>query len=564
MALRTWLRAITTAFGVAAFVGAVQLGAGYGLQLVRLRRDFVGPTADFWPTQLSWLAWFAIVAAVVGACVAQRVAEQRPARPRRVSAVRTAVRRVVLALVAAIGAALAVVGLSVLPAQASTGVDDPVTVTALIGGIGAVVGLPAALAALTHPAMRWNMLVFSGALWLLAVGSVAPDLWAGDPVAEVRPGVLEPVMLDPGDSGWQLFVLLPALALVLGAAVSGLARWRTAPTVATAVSGMAGPAVLDAAYLAAGAGRAGPYQDDPYWAALLAVAAGVVGSITVAAVRRPGRRASTATGTPAPVPASGTPAPAVGATVGPADSSSESRESVGEIALSEKIPADSAFVGRVSPGPAAPPVPDPPTPGRPTPDPLASHPPAADPPTPSLTSPDPVRSGPVRSGPVRSGPVRSGPVRSGPTAASPVPVAAQSHPGDRPPPVPAAVTPRVDPTPIAPDGPPTPTPTPVTDGVDRPTPKPVAPPPVAPQPVAAPPTAPAAGRIPRPRFMRQRRPAPPPALTDEDAEHVDWVSELRRQPRRADGRNRNGAEDRNRNGADSRSRSGADDQANGR
>jgi|GEM_PF-1890388 len=552
MPLRTWLRAITTAFGVAAFAGAVQLGAGYGLQLVRLRRDFVGPTADFWPTQLSWLAWFAIVAAVVGACVAQRVAEQRPARPRRVSAVRTALRRVVLALVAAIGAALAVVGLSVLPAQASTGVDDPVTVTALIGGIGAVVGLPAALAALTHPAMRWNVLVFSGALWLLAVGSVAPDLWAGDPVAEIRPGVLEPVALDPGDSGWQLFVLLPALALVLGAAVSGLARWRAAPTVATAVSGMAGPAVLDAAYLAAGAGRAGPYQDDPYWAALLAVAAGVVGSITVAAVRRPGRRASTATGTPAPVPASGTPVPAVGATVGPADSSSESRESVVEIALSEKIPADSASVGRVSPGPAAPPVPDPPTPGRPTPDLLASYPPAADPPTPSLTSPDPVRSGPVR----------SGPVRSGPTAASPVPVAAQSHPGDRPPPTPAAVTPRVDPTPIAPDGPPTPTP--VTDGVDRPTPRPVAPPPVAPQPVAAPPAAPAAGWIPRPRFMRQRRPAPPPALTDEDAEHVDWVSELRRQPRRADGRSRNGAEDRNRDGADNRSRSGADDQANGR
>ncbi|WFE23387.1 hypothetical protein O7621_08895 [Solwaraspora sp. WMMD937] len=518
MALRTWLRAITTAFGVAAFAGAVQLGAAYGLQLVRLRRDFVGPTADFWPTQLSWLAWFAIVAAVVGGCVAQRVAEQRPARPRRVSAVRTAVRRVVLALVAAIGAALAVVGLSVLPAQASTGVDDPVTVTALIGGIGAVVGLPAALAALAHPAMRWNVLVFSGVLWLLAVGSVAPDLWAGDPVAEIRPGVLEPVVLDTAGSGWQVFVLLPVLALALGAAVSGLARWRAAPTVATAVSGMAGPAVLDAAYLAAGAGRAGPYQDDPYWAALLAVAAGVVGSITVAAVPRPDRRVSTATGTPTTVPASGTPAPAAGTTVGPADSSSESREPVVEIALSEKIPADSASVGRVSPGPAAPPVPDPPTPG--------------------LTSPQPVRSGPVR---------------SAPTVASPVPVAAQSHPGDRPPPVPAAVTPRVDPTPIAPDGPPTPTPTPVADGVDRPTPKPVAPPPVAPQPVApqpvaAPPTAPAAGRIPRPRFMRQRRPAPPPTLTDEDAEHVDWVSELGRQPRRADGR----------------SRSGADDQANGR
>ncbi|MFV2083317.1 hypothetical protein [Micromonospora sp. LOL_021] len=537
MALRTWLRAITTAFGVAAFAGAVQLGAGYGLQLVRLRRDFVGPTADFWPTQLTWLAWFAIVAAVVGACVAQRVAEQRPARHRRVSAVRTAVRRFVLALVAAIGAALAVVGLSVLPAQASTGIDDPVTVTVLIGGIGAVVGLPAALAALAHPAMRWNVLVFNGGLWLLAVGSTTPDLWAGDAVAEIRPGVLEPVVLDTGDPGWQLFVLLPAVALVLGAAVSGLTRWRAAPTVATAVSGMVGPAVLDAAYLVAGAGRAGPYQDDPYWAALLAVAAGAVGSIAVAAVRRPGRRAGTASGTPAP--ASGTPAPAVGATAGPTNGSSESRESVAEIALSEKMSADSAPVGRVSTGPAAPPTPDPPTLGRPAPDPLTSRPPAPKPPAPE-------------------------PVRPGPTAASPVPVAARSHPGDRPPPTPAAVTPRVDPTPIATDGPPTPTPTPVAGGVDRPTPQPVAPPPVAPQPVAAPPTAPAADRIPRPRFMRQRRPAPPPALTDEDAEHVDWVSELRRQPRRADSRNRNGAEGRSRDGADSRSRSGADDQANGR
>jgi len=508
MALRTWLRAITTAFGVAAFAGAVQLGAAYGLQLVRLRRDFAGPTADLWPTQLTWLAWFAIVAAVVGACVAQRVAEQRRARHLRVSAVRTAVRRVVLALIATIGAALAVVGLSVLPAQASTGVADPVTVAALIGGIGAVVGLPAALAALAHPAMRWNLLVFSGALWLLALGSAAPDLWAGDAVGGIRPGVLEPVALDPGDPGWQLFVLLPALALVLGAAVSGLARRRAVPTVATAVSGMAGPAVLNAAYLVAGAGRAGSYQDDPYRAALLAVAAGVVGSITVAAVRQPGRPAGTATGRPAT---------AVGTPAGPADGSTGSRESVAETALSEKTSADPAPLGRVSPGPAAPPVPGPPMPTRPA---------------PGRPAPDPTG--------------------TDPTAASPAPIAAQAHPGDRPPPTPAAVIPRVDPTPISPEGPPTPAPVPVTGAVYRPTPQPVAPPPVAPQPVAPPPTAPtaapAAGRIPRPRFMRQRRPAPTPTLTDEDAEHVDWVSELRRQPRRADGR----------------SRSGADDQANGR
>ncbi|WFE25092.1 hypothetical protein O7623_16890 [Solwaraspora sp. WMMD791] len=509
MALRTWLKSLGAAFAGAAVVGAVQLGAGYGLELVRLPRDFTGPAVDRWPAQLTWLAWFAAVATAVGAYAGQRIAAGHPAR-HRAGAGRTRAyglaRSMVFALVAAAGAAIAVVGLSALPARAAVGPEQPVLAVALTGGVGAAVGVLAAVAASAHPVLRWNLLLVTGALWLLAIGSVAPVLRAGDPVAEIRLGVFDPAGLDPTGAGTRALVLLPALALAIAVAVSGWFRWRHQPVFAGAVAGMLGPAVVNAAYLIAGAGQGGRYQDDPYWAALLAVAAGALGSIVTTGVRRPRSAARTAPpSTSAPAPESAAPAP---------------------------VPASAAPVAAPAPGPS-PAVPAKAVPAKAVPPPVVA---------------------PV--------------VAAGPEPGV-APAAARQHPGNRPAPAPVAVTPRVTPSPVAAASGPAPAPVPATTA--RPVPRPVAPPPVATTPVAPPPVAPApvtpasvtpapaadpgvgvgptrTSRIPRPRFGRARRP-PPPALTDEEAEHVDWVSELRRPSRRPDGRSRSG---------------GADDQASGR
>ncbi|MFY1697640.1 hypothetical protein [Solwaraspora sp. WMMA2101] len=533
MALRTWLKALGAAFAGAAVVGAVQLGAGYGLDLVRLPRDFTGPAVDYWPAQLTWLAWFAVVATTVGAYAGQRIAAGRPARHRAGSGRTTGyglARSVVFALVAAGGAAVAVVGLSALPAQSAVGPEQPVLAVALTGGIGAAVGVLAAVAASAHPALRWNLLLVTGALWLLAIGSVAPVLRAGDPVAEIRLGVFDPAGLDPAGAGSRTLVLLPAVALVVAVAVSGWFRWRHQPVFAGAVAGMLGPAVVDAAYLIAGAGQGGRYQDDPYWAALLAVAAGALGSIVTTGVRRPRPAARTAPAlASSPAPESATPVP--------------------ESATPVPVPG---------PGPS---------PAVPT--------KAVAPPTPAPTPAPVVAAGPE---PV----VAAGPEPV--VAAGPEPVVApghaRPHPGSRPAPAPVAVTPRATPSPVAGGGP---APAPVPATTARPVPRPVAPPPVATAPVAPPPVAPApvtpapvtpapaadpgsgagptrTSRIPRPRFGRARRtPTPPPALTDEEAQHVDWVSELRRPSYRPDGQSRNGSAVR-RTGTGT----GSDDQASGR
>ncbi|WP_326551361.1 hypothetical protein [Micromonospora sp. NBC_01813] len=481
MAFRTWIRALGAAFGAAALAGAVQLGVGYGLDLVRLRRAFAGPTAEFWPTQLTWLAWFALVATVVGGYAAHRVAAGRyPARHgltgRSGSAGYDVPRSVAFALFAAAGSAIAVVGLSALPARDAVGPDEPLLVTAATGGVGATVGVLAAVAVLSHRVLRWNVLAFTATLWLLAVASAAPVLRAGDPVAEIRLGVFDPAGLDPAGSGRQAFLLLPALALLVGASVSALARWLAQPVLAGAVAGMAGPAILNAAYLIAGAGQGGRYQDDPYWAALLAVAAGGLGSIAATAIgRRPTALAKPEPAKPEPakpVPAKPVP-PAKGA----------------DLPTPQPAPAPKS-----TPQPAPPPKPAPaPKPDR-KPAPVQEHPGSRTPPKPLSVAP----------------------------RAIPAPVSSAK------PPVPASTSAeRVTPQPVAP---PPVAPTPVSAA-------PVVPASTASAPTAPTPVAPVpAGRVPRPRFLRPRRQqAPPAALTDAEKEHVDWVDELRRPAGRQSG-----------------------------
>ena len=67
MAFRTWAKLLGATLGVAALAAASQLGIAYGLGILRLTRVLDVPTRDQWTAQLAWVAWFAMMAAVLGA-----------------------------------------------------------------------------------------------------------------------------------------------------------------------------------------------------------------------------------------------------------------------------------------------------------------------------------------------------------------------------------------------------------------------------------------------------------------------------------------------------------------
>ncbi|MFD0823162.1 hypothetical protein ACFQ0D_33680, partial [Micromonospora zhanjiangensis] len=77
IAFRSWGRVLLAAAVVGLLAGAGQLGIAYGLGVVRFVRSFAGGAANLWPAQLTWASWFAMVAAVAGAVVGERLARRR-------------------------------------------------------------------------------------------------------------------------------------------------------------------------------------------------------------------------------------------------------------------------------------------------------------------------------------------------------------------------------------------------------------------------------------------------------------------------------------------------------
>ncbi|MFC6019620.1 hypothetical protein ACFP2T_25845 [Plantactinospora solaniradicis] len=300
MAFRTWGKVLLAALGVGVVSGAGQLGIAYGLGLVRFNRTFDAVTANQWPAQRVWVGWFAMVAAVTGALIADRLA-------RRYDLPTTPGVQAATAAAAALGA-LVVAPLSMQPARtAQVASADPVVSVGVIAALGAGIGFVAALAVLVQRPIRWNVGAVVAAVWFLAVLSVMPSLGPDDPLPAVRLGVLDPSWLGAGTAQRLAVVTMPALALVIGALAGALARSRGLPMPAVASCGVAGPALLALAYLVAGPGNSSDgYQAAPYWGALIAVAAGGLGSVLAAMARWP----LTTAGTPEP----GEPTPTVDTT----------------------------------------------------------------------------------------------------------------------------------------------------------------------------------------------------------------------------------------------------------
>lgn len=287
MAFRTWGKVLLAALGVGVVSGAGQLGIAYGLGLVRFNRTFDAVTANQWPAQRVWVGWFAMVAVVAGALIADRLA-------RRYDLPSTPGVRAATAAAAALGA-LVVAPLSMQPARsAQVASADPVASVGAIAALGAGIGFVAALAALVQRPVRWNVGAVTASVWFLAVLSVMSSLGPDDPLPAVRLGVLDPTWLGDGTAQRLAVVTMPALALVFGALAGALARWRELPMPAVASCGVAGPAMLALAYLVAGPGSSTDgYQAAPYWGALIAVAAGGVGSVLAAVARWPLTTAAT-------------------------------------------------------------------------------------------------------------------------------------------------------------------------------------------------------------------------------------------------------------------------------
>jgi hypothetical protein len=282
MTLRTWGKLLLTTFGVAALTGAGQLGVAYGLGLVRFARAFEPGTENQWHGHLAWIAWYAMVAALVGAVAGSR-ALGRHRHPAGLGS------RMLLAVTAGLGA-LAVAPLTMQQARAAQLpiAGNPALVAGLSAGLGAMAGILAATAVLSEGAVAWNVGTFAVLVWVTGLASVSTALGPTDPLAVVRLGVPD-LSSQAAETGHRVAVLaMPVAALLVGAAVAGLGRWLDRPFVAVALSGLGGPALLALAYLIAGPGAANGQNDQsaPYWGSLVAVAAGLLGSVLVAVVGR--------------------------------------------------------------------------------------------------------------------------------------------------------------------------------------------------------------------------------------------------------------------------------------
>jgi hypothetical protein len=275
--------------------GASQLGVAYGLGVLRLTRVLDVTARDQWVAQLTWVGWIAMTSAVAGA-MAGRVLLPRSAG---------AGTRLVTAVAAALGAAI-VVPLTMQPARTAQ-VDGvhPVFVIGVCAGLGVVLGVPAAYAAVARAVARWNLAAVSLAVWVLAIGSAVPSLDLSGPLPAVRLGVLDARFLSEELSRRSALLSMPVLALLAGVTVGIAARRRAMSTAEVALAGLAGPGLLTLAYLLAGPGDgADHYQVVPYWAAMTAAGAGVLGSVLVAVLSRrpaaPVGGAEPVTGQPAP------------------------------------------------------------------------------------------------------------------------------------------------------------------------------------------------------------------------------------------------------------------------
>ncbi|MFE7873791.1 hypothetical protein ACFUYE_26000 [Micromonospora humida] len=311
MAGRGWGGSVLTALGVAAGVGAAQLGFGYGLGIINWAPADAGATEPSWFASLAWATWIAAVSTVAGAVCAQRLHE----RSGDVDTGGT-LHRVTLAVAGAVGALITIL-LVAVPSRAASVPEtfSPQTVAAGYAGVGVLVGLVVAVWALHSRAAATNVIATVGWLWLLAVVSVVDGVLAGRGLTSAQLGIWQ-IAQDSPRFWWRDHLYWPGALLALGAAllIGASAARRAARTpelrLGAVVSGAAGPLLVAVAYFLAVPRLAtiSPAQVSAHLVAPYAVIVGAAGSVLVASLaQRAERRAAARTTPSVPHPRTGAP-----------------------------------------------------------------------------------------------------------------------------------------------------------------------------------------------------------------------------------------------------------------
>jgi hypothetical protein len=195
--------------------------------------------------------------------------------------------RIAAALAAAVGATAA---LSLAMLRARTAVPPvnvhPELLVLVIGGAGVIAGLVVALFALFVPPVAGGARAMVAYVWLAAIGCAVAGVVSNRPYAAPQLGIIDTAALNDL-SWWPATYTMVVAAGVLGLAVALVARWGGVHRAGVAFSGVAGPALVAAAY-----GIAGPpdFTDQTFLASLYAVAAGLVAATLVAVPAREGAR----------------------------------------------------------------------------------------------------------------------------------------------------------------------------------------------------------------------------------------------------------------------------------
>lgn len=305
MARLGWGGSVATAVGVAAGVGAAQLGFAYGLGVIDWAPAEPAAAGAAWYASLAWATWIAAVSTIAGAVCAQRLEERGHDGD---AAPGGTLRRMTLAVAGAVGALITVL-LVAVPARAATVPDtfSPQSLAAGYAAVGVLVGLLTAIWALHTRAVATNVIATVGWIWLLAVVSVADGVLAGRGLTTAQLGIWQ-INTDSTRFWLRDYVYWPGVLLAAGSAllIGALAARRIARVaerrLGAAVSGAAGPLLVAVAYFVAvpRLAEVTPAQVSAHFVAPYAVLVGAAGSVLVAALAQRAERRTAAR--PAMVP----------------------------------------------------------------------------------------------------------------------------------------------------------------------------------------------------------------------------------------------------------------------
>lgn len=264
--MKTWGRTVIAAAWFAALVGLAQLGIGTATEAVRLQGVY--DHMDFWSSQLVWLVWYAglsVLAGTVAGVAAARRDTPSPGLGLRFSA----------ALAASLGAIASIGTVLLQVRQARILSGNPLLIVGITVGVGAAIGLLAAIVVLSHKSFGWNAVSMIVAIWLVFGASAA--------FAPYDPPQLGVLGISGSTLGSKILpYALPMLAAAIGVVTGLIARSKGHHRAVLAISGSIGPALVGFAYAIAGPGTS-DYQHRPWLAAMIAVGAGLLGSLVVGA-----------------------------------------------------------------------------------------------------------------------------------------------------------------------------------------------------------------------------------------------------------------------------------------